>query len=381
MRKKKIATGSVFQRTYRDRQGRLVKTALWTLKYYVKGESKPRQLSSGTEDYDEALAMLRKRMAEAGAREDDAADPERVRMSQLFDLLIADYRYKENESLYDTELRVERHLRPFFGQRKAQAVGTRCLREYVELRRRKSAAAGTINKELAFVRRAMRLGMQEDPPLVVHVPYFEMLRLDNVREGTLEHAQYRALCDLLPLYARIALVIAYHTGARKGEIRSIRTDKIDLKTGRINLPGRTTKNKKPRYLPIYGDMGPELDIWLSRIQGSQCPLLIQDGGDPVFDFEKAWATACDLAGIPDALFHDLRRTAVTNMIEAGLTEKEAMEISGHKTRAVFDRYHIVSSRRMKANAEKLGVHLKSLGTVAADGAVTDSSDRQKGKVN
>jgi hypothetical protein len=49
------------------------------------------------------------------------------------------------------------------------------------------------------------------------------------------------------------------------------------------------------------------------------------------------------------------------MIEAGLTEKEAMEISGHKTRAVFDRYHIVSDRRMKANAQKLAEHLKAAG--------------------
>ncbi len=69
------------------------------------------------------------------------------------------------------------------------------------------------------------------------------------------------------------------------------------------------------------------------------------------------------------------------MIEAGLSEKEAMEISGHKTRAVFDRYHSVSERRMKQNAEKLEQHLKAKEATSAKGTVTDGGDRQTGSVN
>jgi len=139
-----------------------------------------------------------------------------------------------------------------------------------------------------------------------------MLPVDNAREGTLTHDQYRAVRDSLPPYARIALVVGYHTGARKGEIREIRRDKIDLGRRRIQLPGRTTKNGKPRYLPIYGDMAAQLDIALSG-GDPKCQFLVQRDGKPVYDFDKAWVTACKAAGIPEALFHDLRRTALTNM--------------------------------------------------------------------
>jgi integrase len=62
-----------------------------------------------------------------------------------------------------------------------------------------------------------------------------MLPVDNSRTGIVTHEQYRAIRDFLPPYARIALVISYHTGARKGEIQKIRLDKIDFKAGRIEL--------------------------------------------------------------------------------------------------------------------------------------------------
>jgi len=55
-------------------------------------------------------------------------------------------------------------------------------------------------------------------------------------------------------------VPAYHTAARAGELRQIRIDRINFKAGRINLPGFTTKTGKPRYLPIFGDMRPEIEM-------------------------------------------------------------------------------------------------------------------------
>jgi hypothetical protein len=53
------------------------------------------------------------------------------------------------------------------------------------------------------------------------------------------------------------------------------------------------------------------------------------------------------------LFHDLRRTAVTDMVNVGIPEKQENAISGHKTRAMFDRYNIIQQRPLAEAAEKL----------------------------
>ena len=60
-------------------------------------------------------------------------------------------------------------------------------------------------------------------------------------------------------------------------------------------------------------------------------------------FVRAWATATKAAGVPDLLFHDLRRTAVRNLVRSGVSQKVAQEVSGHKSATVFARYNITSA--------------------------------------
>jgi len=71
------------------------------------------------------------------------------------------------------------------------------------------------------------------------------------------------------------------------------------------------------------------------------------------DFRKAWRTTRPKAGVPGRLRHDFRRTAVRNMVNAGVPERVAMKVTGHRTRAVFGRYHIVSPADLQDVARRL----------------------------
>ena len=77
----------------------------------------------------------------------------------------------------------------------------------------------------------------------------------------------------------------------------------------------------------------------------------RSNGQPVRDFRGTWANACEQAGVPGLLFHDLRRTAARNLRRAGVAEGVIMKIGGWRTRSIFERYAIVSQADI---AEALG---------------------------
>ncbi|MGH9395676.1 MAG: tyrosine-type recombinase/integrase [Terriglobia bacterium] len=229
------------------------------------------------------------------------------------------------------------------------------IRHYIARRQRDEASNATINRELQVLKRALTLALRCDPPKIARALYIQLLPEDNVRRGFLDDAQYLILRGELPEYLKPIFVVAYHLGNRLGELRYLRWNQVDFQRNQIRLNPGETKNKKGRGLPIYGEMREWLAMQkaIRDLKHPKCSYVFNNEGKLIVDFRKAWKSATRKAGLSGVLFHDLRRSAVRNMREAGIPENVAMEISGHKTRSVFERYNIVSDRDIKQAAEKM----------------------------
>lgn len=234
------------------------------------------------------------------------------------------------------------------------------LNAYIAQRKALGRKNATINRELSLLRRAFRLGFEHDPPLVFRVPVIKALKEDNVREGFLEPQNYQRLLDALSLEIKPIFVVAYHLGMRTGELLALKRKCVDLSEGLIYVNGRVTKNGEPKTAPIYGEMQSWLESLLrtGELESPRCIWLFSRQGRPIKSFKGEWRHACEIAGVPELLFHDLRRTAVRNMIRAGVPEKVAMQISGHKTASMLWRYNITDARDIKDAGKRTERYLK-----------------------
>lgn len=90
----------------------------------------------------------------------------------------------------------------------------------------------------------------------------------------------------------------------------------------------------------------------------------RDGIGKIGNYQRAWRNASQNSGIGKHLFHDFRRTAVRDMIRAGLPKRVAMLVSGHKTRTIFDRYNIVNDTELRlAASQREAYQQRQMGTV------------------
>jgi len=346
--------GSIYRPKYKDRKGNIQQSSIWWIKYYTGGRAI--RESSETADHAEARRLLKKREGEAAFGRMKKSVGRRVLFKELAELVENDYRINKFRTLRDIEFRFRLHILPVFGKRKAAQISEAEIDRYILQRRNSGAENATINRELAAIKRAFRLGIQKR--LITDRPHINMLKENNVRQGFFEREQLRSvlkhLSDDLGAVARFA----YITGWRRGEILPIQWPLVDFSAGFVRLEPGTTKNDEGRMFPFTPELRALLEAQRAkadalRKRGIICPWVFHRNGVPIREFKRAWETACKKAGLPGRIFHDFRRTAVRNLERAGVPRSVAMKMTGHKTESVYRRYDIVSEGDLKDAASKL----------------------------
>src|SRR5215472_2804291 len=372
----------------------------WWIKYYRDG--RPFRESTGTLEKTEARRKLKQREGEVAEGRFRGVRMDRTRFDELADDLKAQYRIAARESdrransapSEDEEGRVGAvqrleealaHLLLVFRGYRAVEITSEKVTRYIQRRKEQGAAGGTINRELGMVRAMFRHGMKQTPPKVAQVPHIPRLK-EGKRSGFFEHEDFLALRGALPDYTQVPVTLAYYSGMRMGEVFSLTWEQLHLREGRLYLKPQDTKTREPRVLYLTSDLYRVLEAWKQRTDTSWpgCPWICHRNGERLTSIRTAWQKGCQAVGLGQLITdtsktwkkrtkkrwhgkvpHDFRRTAIRNMVRAGIPEKVAMLISGHRTRSVFNRYNIVNEADLKAAAQQLSSYFsEQMGTIS-----------------
>ena len=328
--------------------------ANWFIKFYIDRELK--RETTGTSDRDEALAILKRRVDDADhGRHVDAG--QRITWAEMRTLLLEDYKFKGNRT--DPVPRLAR-LSEYFGSLLGEQITTARIREYSKKRMAAGAAPATLRRELAILKRMLRLASERLP----RVPLVVLPRVHNARQGFFEEEDLQRILPHLPDHARNLVEFLFLTGWRSGEAFALQWSDVNWKRQTVFL--RDSKNREPRVFPFK--YHPRVEVVLLRQRDlvtrwerehtQLCPWVFHWRGQRIGKLRRSWLRACRLAGMPGRLIHDFRRTAVRNLIRAGVQQAIAMKITGHKTDSIFRRYLIVDEELLAqatgAVAELLG---------------------------
>jgi integrase len=236
-------------------------------------------------------------------------------------------------------------------------------------KRGRVVSPATVNRELAMLRHLLRL--VEEWGYITKAPRIRMGRESEGRlrwltpgeAGRLLHACRESRSKPLAAIVTVAL----NTGARKAEILSLTWDRVDFARGVLRFD--KTKSGRRREVPMNGAVYDAL----SAVQGvRQGPVFCRRDGAAWGNIRTAFEGAVEVAGLDNLVFHDLRHTCASWLVQRGRSLKEVQELLGHQTIAMTMRYSHLSPDRLREAVAALDAPMFS--TTSAQEAV-ESSER------
>lgn len=350
-----------------------LRNGIWHIRYRDKrGKSRRKSTDLHASPKNDILAEKRLQSFEVDQRR--GIEPAvAVLVEKLLDDVLRYYRVNELKDELRAKLRIEKHLRPWFGKMRADRLGADEIREYQDFRR-PDVDNSTINREVSLLQRGFTLAFEGDK--LTKVPHFPKLEEAKPRPGFLERHEVERLCKHVPDWLAPVIWFGFWTGWRVGEIRGLEWRNVDFQAGEIRIDD--SKNGEGRVFPMTAELRtllkaqsaekdsarnvknmvgvvvaavPAQLVFLRRLKS--CATF------PLGDFDKRWAMGLHKAGlpctvelegkrikkiIPGVVFHCLRASAIVDMDRRGVPPRVIMALTGHKTIEMHLRYRKVSTR-------------------------------------
>jgi integrase len=351
---------------------------LWCA-YYLRG--KEHRQSTGETDPGKAEKFLSRKLKDRdadliAAKVFITPQQERVTVNQILDVLVTKYESGGD----DGETRVVnppmkshlKRLRAFFGAMRAMSVYQCHVDEFRSRLKAEGKKNATVNRPLQLLEQSYRIAATSNPPVLSRILTVNKAPENNVRKGKFTHAEAQAIFAGLPEHMAGVARFAYETGARAGEILKLKWEYLEQ--GKIAVPASDTKNRTARNIALTPQLEEIIEVRRAT-RVPKCDLIFHNKGRAIRDYRKCWQTVCVLNGfgkfycrvcrnekheytsVLDAkkvcpkcgrkcrapkydgrIFHDFRRSAAYEMWKAGNTVQDCMEVTGHKTEAMFKRY-------------------------------------------
>lgn len=313
---------------------------------------------------------------------------------------IADMRVRGKKSIRMFQARIDLHLRPYFGGRRLASLSAGDIQAYIVKRKadtivirkahhehtpegwmdvpevRKPVSNAQINRELQTLRRILNLAIENEK--LIRRPKIRLLSESAPRAGFFEPDQIAAVIRRLPMALRGPVFFAYVTGWRmNSEVLALEWHQVDFDNNEIRIAAGVTKGGEARIFPMTPELRALLEAKKAEREkreklGVRTPRVFVRGpkAKPIVSLIKAFRRACERAGFPGRIPHDLRRSAARQLIRASVSEPVAMALLGHRTPSIFRRYNITSGDDRRDAAERLSQRLMG----AQWGHVADPED-------
>jgi integrase len=250
------------------------------------------------------------------------------------------------------------HLLPFFAEMPLLDINTSAIRRYRQERnKQRTLTAATVNRDLSVLRRVLYWAVEEGYLSANPLGRLRMERERRTKRPVMSLREEQLLLAASPAHLQRIILCALHTGMRRGEILSQRWEDIDFDNRILHVSHSKTPEGEAREIPLTNRL-----YELLKANRQHRGTVFTYEGDAIKVFKTTWGSSLRRSGIRHFRFHDLRHSANTRMMLAGVLQEVRREIIGHssqRSRDVNDRYTQIELPEKREAIRKLEVWLDS----------------------